>query len=166
MSLSLSLLPELDNELGSLRKCLERLPGEQFGYQPHPKSMTLGQLATHLAQMPLWGATTINTTELDLSGDFEQPKPQTTAELLEIFEGGASQFRAVLASASDEDLMVTWTLIGPGGTVMMAMPRIAVLRGMVMNHLVHHRGQLSVYMRLLDIPVPSIYGRSADEGNR
>ncbi len=164
MSLSLSLLPELDNELASLRKCLERLSGDQFGYQPHPRSMTLGQLATHLAQMPLWGATTMNTTELDLSAGFEQPKPQTTAELLAIFEEGAKNFRSALEGASDEDLMMTWTMIGPGGAVLIAMPRIAVLRGMVMNHLVHHRGQLSVYMRLLEIPVPSIYGPSADEG--
>ena len=96
MSLSLFLLPGVDNELASLRKCLERLPGDQFGYQPHPRSMTLGQLATHLAQMPLWGATTINTTELDLSVGFEQPKPQTTAELLAIFEEGAKNFRSAL----------------------------------------------------------------------
>ena len=164
MSFSLSLLPELDTELASLRKCLERLPGDQFGYQPHPRSMTLGQLATHVAQMPLWGATTINTTELDLSGDFEQPKPRTTAELLAIFEEGAKDYRAALEGASDEDLMVTWTLFGPGRTVMLAMPRIAVSRGMVMNHLVPHRGQLSVYMRLLEIPVPPIYGPTADEG--
>ncbi len=166
MSLSVALLPELDLELALLRKCLERLPGDQFGYQPHPRSMTLGQLALHLAQMPVWGATTIRTPELDLSKPFERPKAETTAELLAIFDEAAKGYREALEGASDDDLMATWRLLGPGGTVFVAMPRMAVLRGMVMNHLVHHRGQLSVYMRMLEIPVPSIYGPSADEGNR
>jgi uncharacterized damage-inducible protein DinB len=163
MPLSPSLLRELESELPSLRRCLERLPADKFDYQPHPKSMTLGQLATHLAQMPEWGATTINTTELDFSGGFEQPKPQTTDELLALFDSGAAAFREALAKASDEDFAQTWTLKGAEGKVFFAMPRTAVLRDMVMNHLAHHRGQLTVYMRMLDIPVPSIYGPSADE---
>ena len=125
--------------------------------------MSLGQLATHLAQMPVWGATTLTTEELDLSGGFEQPKPQTTDELLAIFEEGAKAFRDALAKVTDEELMQTWTLKGPEGKIFLALPRVAVLRGMVMNHLAHHRGQLTVYMRLLDIPVPSIYGPTADE---
>jgi uncharacterized damage-inducible protein DinB len=165
MPLSPSLLQELESELPSLRRCLERLPAGQFDYKPHPKSMTLGELATHLAQMATWGATTINTTELDLSGGFEQPKPQTTAELLALFDGGAADFRQALSTVSDEALMQVWTLKGPGGKIFLSLPRIAVLRGMVMNHLAHHRGQLTVYMRLLDIPVPSIYGPTADEAN-
>jgi uncharacterized damage-inducible protein DinB len=142
---------------------LERLPADQFAYKPHPKSMSLGELATHVAQMPHWGATTINTAELDLSAGFEQPKPQSTEELLGLFDAGAESFRASLAKASDEDLMQTWTLKGAEGKVFLAMPRLAVLRGMVINHMAHHRGQLTVYMRLLDIPVPSIYGPTADE---
>ena len=149
----------------SLRRCLERLPAGQFDYKPHPKSMTLGELATHLAQMATWGATTINTTELDLSGGFEQPKPQTTAELLALFDSGAAAYREALANVSDEALRQDWTLKGPGGKVILSRPRVAVLRDLVMNHLAHHRGQLTVYMRLLDIPVPSIYGPTADEAN-
>lgn len=125
--------------------------------------MSLGELATHVAQMPQWGAMTINTTELDLSGGFEQPKPQTSAELLALFDAGAQAYRDALAKATDDDLMQPWTLKGPEGKIFLSMPRVAVLRGMVMNHLAHHRGQLTVYMRLLDIPVPSIYGPSADE---
>ncbi len=163
MPLSPSLLLEFDSEAQSLRRCLERLPADQLDYKPHPKSMSLGQLATHLAQMPVWGATTINTTELDLSGGFEQPKPATTDELIAIFDAGAKDFRAALAQVTDEELTQTWTLKGPEGKVFLSMPRAAVLRGMVMNHLAHHRGQLTVYMRLLDIPVPSIYGPTADE---
>lgn len=163
MPLSPSLLHELESELPSLRRCLERLPADKFDYKPHPKSMSLGVLATHVAQMPEWGAMTINTTDLDLSGGFEQAKPQTTDELLALFDAGARAFQEALAMATDEELMQTWTLKGPEGKIFLAMPRIAVLRGMVMNHLAHHRGQLTVYMRLLDIPVPSIYGPSADE---
>jgi uncharacterized damage-inducible protein DinB len=163
MSLSPSLLHELESELPSLRRCLERLPADQFAYKPHPKSMSLGELATHVAQMPHWGAMTINTVELDLSANFEQPKPQSTVELLGLFDAGAESFRAALAKATDDDLMQTWTLKGAEGKVFLSMPRIAVLRGMVINHMAHHRGQLTVYMRLLDIPVPSIYGPTADE---
>ncbi|OYW12834.1 MAG: hypothetical protein B7X34_01435, partial [Acidobacteriia bacterium 12-62-4] len=128
-----------------------------------PKSMSLGQLATHVAQMPEWGAMTINTAELDLSGGFEQPKPQSTEELLALFDAGAEAYRTALAKVTDEELMQTWTLKAAEGRIILAMPRIAVLRGMVMNHLAHHRGQLTVYMRLLDIPVPAIYGPTADE---
>lgn len=163
MPISPSLRHEFDHELISLRRCLERLPEDQFDYKPHPKSMTLRQLATHLAQMPIWGATTIQTPEFDMSQPFEQPNPQTVAEVLAILDSGATTFQAALDGASDEDLAVTWKLIGKGGAVFLEMPRLAVLRGMVLNHMIHHRGQLSVYLRLLDVAVPSMYGPTADE---
>lgn len=163
-SLSLSLLGELDHELSQLRKTIERIPSEQLNFKPHPKSMTLSQLGTHLAQIPFWGAMTLTTPEVDLAQPWEQPDPKTTEEILAILDRSVSEFRAALEPASEETMQAPWTL-RKGEHVIFTMPRAQLMRGMIMNHLIHHRGQLSVYLRLLDVPVPALYGPSADEAN-
>ena len=168
MLLSETLLPEFDQEIASTRKCLERIPDEKLGWKPHEKSMTMARLAGHLAEIPMWGRETMTKTEIDImpvgAPPYEPWKPATVAEILERFDRQASEARAAIASSTDADFMVPWSLLS-GGNMVFTMPRAAVLRGMVLNHLVHHRGQLSVYLRLNDIPVPSIYGPSADEGS-
>lgn len=167
MALSQALLPEFDNEMALTRKTLERVPDDKWDWAPHTKSMTLGRLATHLAEAPGWAIPTIGQSELDLSPPGAPPyQPVTTAnraEALAMFDKNIGAARAAIAGASNEHLFQNWSLL-MGGKAMFTMPRAAVIRGMVMNHIIHHRGQLSVYLRLLDIPVPSIYGPSADEG--
>lgn len=144
------------------RRTLERVPGDRLEYRPHAKSFTLGALAQHLATIPRWGAMTLQTPELDLSGPFPQETDAAVEAILARFDRNLADFRTALAAASDEALLASWTLRS-GGKVHFTMPRLAVIRGMVMNHAVHHRAQLGVYLRLLDVPVPSMYGPSADE---
>jgi uncharacterized damage-inducible protein DinB len=164
MSLSQALLPEFDQEMAGTRKTLERVPMDKYEWTPHAKSFNLGRLATHVAQLPQWATMTLQTDELDLSQPFEQPKPQSTQELLELLDKNTSEARQAIAGASDEEFFKPWTL-RMGDRVIFTMPRIAVIRGMVMNHIIHHRAQLTVYLRLNDLPVPALYGPSADEGN-
>jgi uncharacterized damage-inducible protein DinB len=167
MSIAQSLLPELDQENATTRKYLERVPEDQLGFQPHPKSMTMAHLASHVASIQQWGATTLTTDSFDISPPGGEPyRPHiaaSRAELLEIFDKAAAQFREALAAATDEQFLASWSLLA-GGNTLFTLPRVAVLRGMILNHLVHHRGQLSVYFRLTGVPVPSTYGPSADEG--
>ena len=162
MALRDSLLPELKREMAVTRKTLERVPADRLDYQPHPKSFTLGALAQHLATVPMWGAMTLNTADLDISGPRPQEHDATVAAILARFDKNLADFTAALTGASDEALLAPWSLKS-GSQVHFTMPRLAVLRGMVMNHAVHHRAQLGVYLRLLDVPVPSMYGPSADE---
>jgi len=166
MTLAQTLLPEYDHELAGCRKELERIPDGRFDYKPHPKSSTLGHLAHHLATLPGWLTSTLRETEMDFNDPKVKaaiPAPVGTRDaLLALFDGAAAQGREALAAASDGDFMVTWTARS-NGKVVMAMPRIAVYRSFIMNHMIHHRAQLGVYLRLLDQPVPSIYGPSADE---
>ena len=161
------MLPEFDHEMANTRKTLERVPEAKFDWKPHPKSMAMGRLAQHLATLPQWGLMTINQDSLDLApGGVPVPQPAqvtTTAELLEMFDKNVAASRAAMAGVSDEDMMKTWSLL-MNGNVILSMPRIACLRGFVMNHAIHHRAQLGVYLRLNDVPVPSLYGPSADEG--
>jgi uncharacterized damage-inducible protein DinB len=168
MKISDALLPELDQELATTRKCLARIPDDKFSFKPHPKSMDMGALAVHIATMLGWGVTTIESDSFDFApvgGEpYVPPVVKTNAELLALFDNAGAAFRAALAAADDDALMLPWSLLGGGQTVF-TMPRVAVLRTMIFNHIVHHRGQLSVYLRLCDIPVPSIYGPSADEAN-
>jgi uncharacterized damage-inducible protein DinB len=163
-----ALLPEFDQEVKSTRKCLERIPEEKFTYKPHPKSFDMGSLATHIATMLGWGVTTINSDSFDyapVGGEpYVPPVVKTNAELLSMFDKGAAEFRAAIAAADDATMMKPWSLLG-GGQVVFTMPKIACIRGMIFNHIVHHRGQLSVYLRMNDIPVPALYGPSADEAN-
>lgn len=167
MPLSQAMLPEFDQEMRNTRRTLERVPEEKFDWKPHEKSMTMGQLASHLANLPGWAVLGLSSDSFDLRPvDAPAPKtPQakTNAELLEIFDKNLTDARAAIVAASDEHLMRPWSLLAGGQTVM-TLPRVGVLRGFVLNHTIHHRAQLGVYLRLNDIPVPSIYGPSADEG--
>ena len=163
-ALSQLALGDFDHELSITRRVLERVPDAHWDYKPHPKSMSLGQLAGHLSNIPHWGALTLGGSELDFAaGGPPQPRPATRDALLENFDAAAVSARAALSSADDAHLGGTYT-VRNGERVVMAMPRAAMLRGMILSHMIHHRGQLSVYLRLLDVPVPSIYGPSADEG--
>ena len=166
MNLAQTLLPEYDHEMVGCRRELERIPDGKFDFKPHAKSSTLGQLSNHLAGIPGWISGTLRATEMD----FTDPKVKammpapvgTRAALLALFDRGVAEGRAALAETPDPEFMVTWTGKSDG-KVVMAMPRIAVYRGFIMNHLIHHRAQLGVYLRLLEVPVPAIYGPSADE---
>jgi uncharacterized damage-inducible protein DinB len=164
MAIKDALLPEFDHEMATSRTVIERVPENKFDYKPHDRSMTMGALASHIADMPTWAFVGITQDCLDLSGGFKPFQAASTAELLEAFDKNVVLARGAIAAASDETLMKNWTL-KKGGVTLMTMPKIAVVRSFVMNHVIHHRGQLSVYLRLNDIPVPSIYGPSADEGS-
>jgi len=168
MSISQALLPEFDQEIANTRKTLERVPEEKLDWRPHAKSGTMGWLAGHVANLPSWAALAISQDSLDLapggSPPPQLPPPRSRRELLESFEKSAAAARAAIAGASDEHLLKPWSLLKAGATVM-TLPRIAVLRSFVMNHLIHHRAQLGVYLRLNDVPVPALYGPSADEGS-
>jgi uncharacterized damage-inducible protein DinB len=165
MSIADALLPEFDREMGVTRRLLERLPDGQFAWQPHPKSMTLGRLAEHLAELPQWVGVAVTQSSFDM-GTSRRPEgyqpPATRDAVLAMFDANVSAARAALAGRSDAELMAPWTLLR-GGQTIFSMPKAGVLRAFVMNHIVHHRGQLSVYLRIHDVPLPSIYGSSADE---
>ena len=166
MSISAALLPEFDQEIDGARRTLERVPEDRFDWKPHPRSGTMIWLASHLANIPYWAIITIQQDELDLMPG-GKPRPQPSAptsvdQLLAEFDQRVRQARAAIAGADDADFVKPWSLLRNGVTVM-TMPKAAVLRTFVMNHLIHHRAQLGVYLRLNDIPVPSIYGPSADE---
>ena len=160
--ISQSLLPEFEHELATTRKVLERLPEDKWTWKPHAKSMDLGSLATHVANLANWMAVTINVPELDLPPGFKMELLANRADLLAFFDREAAAAKAALAGCSDESMMQPWTLKVAGHAVF-TMPRVAVIRSMVMNHLIHHRAQLALYLRLNDVPVPSMYGPSADE---
>src|SRR5262252_1158313 len=167
MSFSQMMLPEFDHEMANTRKTLERVPDDKFSWKPHEKSMTLGGLATHLSNIPSWTKETFGRDELDIAPpggpEYRLEEAKSTAELLKAFDGHVVSARATLEAASDENWAGKWSLL-MGGKTIFTLPRTAVMRGFVMNHLIHHRAQLGVYLRLLDVPVPSIYGPSADEG--
>lgn len=164
MSISDVLIPEFDQEMSTTRRLLERVPTDKFGWKPHDKSMEMGRLASHLATLPGWTGVTLNTPELDFAtSPYNPPKATTAEELLAIFDQEVAQARAGLAAAKDETFFEPWTLRN-GDHKIFTLPKAAVMRSFVISHIIHHRGQLSVYLRLNDIPVPSIYGPSADEG--
>lgn len=166
MPLSKMLLPEFDQELAITRKFLDRLPDDKFAWKPHEKSMTLGALAAHLAETPGWTVPTIQQDSLDLAPPggppFQPTKTSSRQETLELFDKNVAAARGVVANVTDEELLKPWSLL-MGGQIIFTMPRIDVLRSMVMNHNIHHRAQLGVYFRLNDVPVPGTYGPSADE---
>ena len=151
--------------MANTRKTLERVPEEKFGWKPHAKSGTMGWLAGHLANLPSWAVLTLEKEVLDMQPAGPLPKiepPKNRKELLELFDKDTAAARAAIAGASDDDFMKPWTLL-KGGQKVMWLPRMAVVRSFVMNHNVHHRAQLGVYLRLNDVPLPAIYGPSADE---
>ena len=165
MSLSDALIAELQQEATTTRKCLERIPETTFDWKPHEKSMSMSRLATHVAEMVNWAKETVEKSEMDIATQEYKPfEPKTTAELVEYFDENLAGATEAIRNTSDEAMMENWKLRN-GEEIYFEMPRIQVLRGMVFNHIVHHRGQLSVYLRLNDIPVPALYGPSADEGS-
>jgi uncharacterized damage-inducible protein DinB len=161
-----ALLPEFDQETATTRRLIERIPDDKLSFKPHPKSMDMASLATHLCELIDWVPETIGKDSIDLAGfDPSQRKiAASRAELLEKFDKSVAKSRAALAKAEDGQLIEPWSLKS-GDKVFFTMPKVAVLRTFVFNHSVHHRGQLSVYLRLNDIPVPAMYGPSADEPN-
>jgi uncharacterized damage-inducible protein DinB len=162
MPYSETLLPEFDQEMKNTRRMLECVPDGNFDYKPHPKSMTLGRLATHVAELPSWTTYTLDREVLELQPDFKPTIATSRAELLQIFDKGATEAREKIAAATDEDWRKIWTFKYAGNTIM-SMPRSAVMRSTIMNHLVHHRAQLGVYLRLNEVAFPGMYGPSADE---
>jgi uncharacterized damage-inducible protein DinB len=164
MSLNDAFIAELQQEAVATRKCLERIPEEKFDWKPHEKSFTMSKLAAHVAETTGWVKEIIETPELDFAAHEYKPfEPKTTSELVEFFDKSLADATEALENASDETLTENWKLRN-GEEVYFEMPRAQVLRGMAFNHLINHRGQLSVYLRLNDIPVPALYGPSADEG--
>jgi uncharacterized damage-inducible protein DinB len=165
MSIAQSLLPEYDHELATTRRLLERVPEAEFGWKPHEKSMSLGQLAGHIANLPLWLSATMSAPFYDLSAggaEVRNDPPASRDALLKEFDEKVRNARASLAKATDAEMLAPWAL-KQGEHEIFSMPRVASVRSFVMNHLIHHRGQLSVYLRLKDVPLPSIYGPTADE---
>jgi uncharacterized damage-inducible protein DinB len=166
MTIGQSMLPEFDEEMKNTRKMLERVPDDKWGWKPHEKSGTMGWLAGHVGTVPEWIAMTINTEELDYAPvdgpSYEPPKITNRKELLAAFDKASAEARAALASVSDQEIVKGWKLLA-GGKEIFTLPRVACIRGMCMNHLIHHRAQLTVYFRLVGVPVPGMYGPSADE---
>jgi uncharacterized damage-inducible protein DinB len=166
MSLCQALLPEFDQEMAKTRVTLERVPEDRFDWKPHEKSFSFRELSNHLARLPGWGTATLATRSMDLDpekGEFVPPPPaDTPGGVLDLFDKHVAEFRGALAEVSDGELMEPWTLLY-GGNELFTIPRLAVVRGMILNHVIHHRGQLTVYLRLNDLPVPALYGPSADE---
>ncbi|HKW88443.1 MAG TPA: DinB family protein [Candidatus Acidoferrales bacterium] len=167
MALRDGILPEFDHEIANTRKTLERVPEGKSDFKPHEKSMPLDRLSGHVAEIPGWAKETILQDSLEIQPPAGAPRPEpllmkSRTQLLEEFDKRAAAGRAAIASATDEQLMKPWSLLA-GGKPVFTLPRIAVLRGFVMNHLIHHRAQLGVYLRLNNVAVPSIYGPSADE---
>jgi len=166
MTIGQSMLPEFDQEMQNTRKVLERCPDEKWNWKPHEKSGTVGWLAGHVATMVGWLRVTINTQELDYAPvggpAYEPPKTDNRKELLAVFDKGVAEARAALAGVSDAEMMKNWKLLA-GGKEIFTMPRVACIRSMVLNHIIHHRAQLTVYFRLLNVAVPGLYGPSADE---
>src|SRR5579872_6072992 len=154
------LLPEFDQEMANTRKMLERVPTDKLNFKPHEKSWTMAELCSHIANMVGWTIDTMKNTSFDIqppgAPPYQPPVAKTSEELLQMFDKSAAGARASLAGATDAAFMQPWSLL-MGGKTIFTMPRMACIRGFVMNHTVHHRGQLSVYLRLAGIAVPGMY---------
>lgn len=162
MSIAQALLPEFDREMATTRTLLEVVPEDAMDWKPHPKSMDLGTLANHISTLPRYGQVAATTTEFDpRASGWKPPRLESRAELLKTFDDNVREARASVAAIPDEDMMAPFTLRN-GGVEIFTLPRAAVLRTLMMNHIIHHRGQLSVYLRLRGVPLPSIYGPTAD----
>jgi len=165
MSLVAALLPEYDHEMATTRRLLQRVPEGDFTWKPDEKSRTLGELSGHLSDLPMWCCTVLDAPSLDLEGLGDQltaKSPKSAAALLDEFDRRVALARAGLVKSSDAELLAPWTLKS-GTEEFFTLPRISAIRTLVMNHLIHHRGQLSVYLRLRGVAVPAIYGPTADE---
>lgn len=165
MKLAQGLLAEVKYEAMSTRKLLERVPFDKADYKPHPKSMSLKQLATHVAEISGWYKETLLQDVLDFAaGDYVPKEINNTEDLLALHDKNIAQAEKILSEVSEDEFAKMWTMKN-GDTVYFSMPKAAVVRSWCMNHLYHHRAQLTVYLRMLDVPLPSIYGPTADEGN-
>ncbi len=164
MSITTAFIGELKHECALTKKMLERVPLDKKEWKPHEKSMTLGRLATHVAEISHWVSDIIHVDDFDFMNNFNfnPPAAASTAELLEIFQTNLDKALSDLSGINDQDLEKSW-IVRRGGQVMFNTPKKIAIRGWALNHMVHHRGQLSVYLRLLDVPVPGMYGPSADE---
>ena len=163
MNLIDPVLAELTHEAATTRRLLDRVPEQHLGWKPHEKSMTLGRLATHLAEIPGWVSSIVEKDEFDVGASGHTPsKIERVADIRAMFDRNISAVADTLKRQSNDRLLATWRL-KKNGKVVLEMPRMGVIRSLLMNHLIHHRGQLSVYLRLKDVPLPSIYGPTADE---
>jgi uncharacterized damage-inducible protein DinB len=162
MPIAQALLPEFDYEMATTRKMIERFPEDKVEWRPHETCMTLGRLAGHMSELAGWVVPTVNQDELVLDPSYEPNVMKSRAETLKQFDENVKASRAAIAGASDETLMKPWSLVAGGKTVM-TMPKVAVLRSFVMNHMIHHRGQLAAFYRIAGVQIPSIYGPSKDE---
>jgi uncharacterized damage-inducible protein DinB len=161
MTLADSVLVELDQEAQTTKRVLDRIPEDKLAWRPHPRSRSLGQLALHIASAPGNVAALAMQDSVE-APNFSQPEPKSRQEVLDTFSKSLESAKDTLKKMDDVRLTSMWTLTKNGKTLM-SVPRIGFLRSILMNHVYHHRGQLSVYLRMLDVPVPSIYGPSADE---
>ena len=159
-----AMINEIKHEGAQTKKLLERTPFEQFTWKPHERSMQLGKLAVHIAEIPKWSSRILTSSEFDFTkANYKVAEVNSTAELVQLSENNIQQAIEDFNSLTEEDLLTPWTF-RRGEHIMFTMPRAAAIRTLAMNHLLHHRGQLSVYLRLLNIPIPGMYGPSADEG--
>jgi uncharacterized damage-inducible protein DinB len=164
MSIADTFVAEFNHESSGTRKLLERLPEDKLSWKPHPKSMSLGALATHIANIPHWAEIIVNESEFDMGrGDNRAPERKGRKEILELFEENIAAFQKTLSGKADQHLFQNWTLKNKGAVVL-TLPRVACIRSFILSHVVHHRGQLTVYLREHDVPLPALYGPSADEG--
>jgi uncharacterized damage-inducible protein DinB len=159
-----TLLFEFDHEMAVTRRVLERLPESAFTWRPHEKSFHLGGLATHLAQIPHWGVAILDRDSYELVQDHptRTADKTTCAEVLETFDRHVAEVRKGLVARTDAELMAPWALTR-AGRVVMSMPKLSALRSFLLHHTIHHRGQMTVYLRLQNVPIPPIYGQTADE---
>ena len=163
MSISQTLSAELEQEASNSRKMLSKLPAEHFTWKPHEKSFALGHLAAHVAELPTWVGLTVKADELDFATmNYKTPVVSTSEELMKLFEENLSKAKEDLQGITDETMMKNWSLRNKDH-IFFTMPKMAVVRSMVLNHIIHHRAQLGVYLRLLNIAVPGMYGPTADE---
>ena len=163
MSISDAMVQEFLQESATTRKLLERVPVNKLEWKPHEKSMSFGRLASHVSEIPQWGDIIVNQEAFDMGASNYTPMTfDNREELLGSFQKNADNFVEILKGKADEHLFAPWRL-KEGEKVLVDLPRVAALRGLILNHIVHHRGQLSVYLRFQNVPLPSIYGPSADE---
>lgn len=166
MAIAEVILSEFEEEIAATRRVLERVPDDRLSFKPHDRSMTLGELATHIAELPGWAHPALNENEGDYAseqaGEREQLVLESVGEILDVFDRESARARDIVASTSDEDFLKLWSPTGRAGTLLSG-PKAAVFQRMVLNHLVHHRGQLTVFLRLLEVPLPQLYGPTADE---